>query len=254
MIEIIKTGKFYKTNYKHIVKFSGQAKTKIKKKYDIYILWYNSDFLINKIKQIRKSNILKNIFNKIKKNKNIYISVNNQINNYLSNPFNRWIKKFFFQNNNYTYKDSRSIYARIAFQIWYKQDKRWNNKDEDIFFYKILGHKNINTQIYYKQFKLKNFSKSYTPKLKFKNIRLINLIKLDKKIKKILKRKNTIKIHTITKQILQNNPDTLINNYILRKFGFNTKLIQKYIEYISKYIYQKKIKGRYKIISTKWII
>ncbi len=254
MIEIIRTGKFYKTNYQHIVKFSGQAKTKIKKKYNIYILWYNSDFLIKKIKQIRKSKILKNIFNKIKKNKNIYISVNNQLNNYLSNPFNRWVKNFVFQNHNHTYKDSRSIYARIAFQIWYKKDKKWKNKDEDIFFYKILGHKNLNTQIYYKQFKLKNFSALYIPKKKIKNIRLLNLIRLDKKIKKILKRKNTTKIHIVTKKIIQNNPDTLINNYILRKFNFNTKLIQKYIKFISKYIYQKKIKGRYKIISTKWII
>ncbi len=254
MIEIIKTGKFKKTNKKHIIEFSGQAKTKIKKKYNIYILWYKSDFVIKKINQIRNSEILKNIFKKIKKNKNKYISTNNKINNHLSNPFNRWIKKIIFENNNYTYKDSRSIYARIAFKIWYKKDKKWKNKDEDIFFYKILGHKNINTQIYYKQFKLKNFLQLYIPKLKIKNKRLINLIKLDKKIKKILKRKNTKKIHDITKQILKDNPQKLINNYVLRKFGFNTKLIQKYLQYISKYIYQKKIKGRYKIISTKWII
>ncbi len=123
-----------------------------------------------------------------------------------------------------------------------------------MFFYKILGHKNINSQLYYKQFKLTNFSNSYILKKKIKNIRLINLIKLNTKIKKILKRKNTHKIHEITKKIIKNNPNIIINNYLLRKFGFNTKLIQRYIKYISKYIYQKKIKGKYKIISNKWII
>ncbi len=71
-----------------------------------------------------------------------------------------------------------------------------------MFFYKILGHKNINSQLYYKQFKLTNFSNSYILKKKIKNIRLINLIKLNTKIKKILKRKNTHKIHEIIKKII----------------------------------------------------
>ncbi len=248
MIEIIKTGKFKKTKKKNILKFSGQAKTHKKKKYKIYLLWYNQKFFFKKIKQLRNSNILKNILNKIKKKKTKYLTIKNQINNYLSNSFNKWVKNIFFKNNNNTYKDSRSIYARIAFKLWFKKDKKWKNKDEDIFFYKILGHKNINSQMYYKRFKLNNFSKSYLPTFNKKKLRLTNLTKIDKKIHTILKRKNTYKIHKITKKILKNKPNTIINNYILRKFGFNTRLIQRYIKYISKYIKQKKIKGRYKLI------
>ncbi len=251
MIEIIKTGKFKLINKKNKIQFKGQAKNNNKKKkYKIYLLC-NSKLFLKKIKKLRKSKILKKIIYMINKRKNKYLSKNYQISNYLSNPFNRW-SKLFFQNKKRTYKDTRSIYSRICFKKWFKKDKKWKKYDEDMFFYKILGHKNINSQIYYKQFKLKNFEKKWKPKIK-KNKRFKKILNLDKKIHKIIKRKNAYRIHEITKKILINNDNTLINNYILRKFGFNTILIKKYIKYISKYINQKKINGRYKIIKKKII-
>ncbi len=253
MIEIIKTGKFKKTNKHNEIYFYGQAKN-FKKKYIIYILLYNSKFFIKKIKKLRNSIIIKNIINKIKKKKNKYISINNQISNYLSNPFNKWVKEF-FQNKKRTYKDSRSIYSRIAFEKWFKTDKKWKKYDEDMFFYKILGHTNINSQISYKQFKLFNFKKILIPKInKNNNIRLNNLYKLDNKLNKIIKRKTAYKIHEITKKIILKNPEKKITNYILRKYGFNTRLIQRYINFISKHINQKTKNGRYIYINKKNII
>ncbi len=121
-----------------------------------------------------------------------------------------------------------------------------------MFFYKILGHSNINNQIYYKQFKLIDFDKKWKPKNK--NLyRWKKLSKLDNKLFNIIKRKKAYRIHEITKKILLKNNDQIINNYILRKYGFNTKLIQRYLIYISKYINQKKINGKYKIIPNKII-
>ncbi len=249
MIEIIKTGLF-KYKKKNKIEFSGQAKTiHKKKKHNIYILWFNSKIFIKKIKTIRKSKLIKNILLKTKKK--LFISKNHQISNYLSNPFNKWVKNF-FKDKNRTYKDSRSIYSRISFETWFKKDKKWKKYDEDIFFYKILGHKSIYSQIYYKQFKLINFYSSYKYKKKNKknkNWKLKILSNLDKKIYKyIIKRKNS-KIHETTKKIIKKNKNKLINNYLLRKYGFNTKLIQRYVNFISKYINQKKINGRYKIIN-----
>ncbi len=250
MIEIIKTGKFKIKNKKNKIEFKGQAKTENKKKYNIYLLCKPKLF-IKKIKELRKNKILKKIIHKINKKKNKYLSKNYQISNYLSNSFNKYAK-LFFQNNKRTYKDTRSIYSRICFQKWFKKDKKWKKYDEDMFFYKILGHKTINSQIHYKQFKLKNFNKKWKPKLN-NNKRYKKLLNLDKDIKKIIKRKNALKIHEITKKILIKNDNEIINNYILRKFGFNTILIKRYIKYISKYINQKKIKGRYRIINKKII-
>ncbi len=252
MIEIIKTGKFKLTNKKNQLKFYGQVKTINKKPYNIYILLYNGSFFIKKIKQLRNSIIIKNIIKKIKKKNNKYLSKNYQISNYLSNSFNKWVK-YFFQDKKRTYKDSRSIYIRIAYKMWYKKDKKWKKYDEDMFFYKILGHKNITTQIYYKQFKIINFNNNILIN-KENNTRYNKLISIENKIKKIIKRKKAFKIYEISKKILLNNDNKLINTYILRKYGFNTILVQKYIKLISKFINQKKINGKYIINREKIII
>ncbi len=250
MIEIIKIGKFKIINKNYKIEFKGQAKIKNKKKYNIYLLCKPKLF-IKKINKIRNNKILKKIINNIKKKKNKYLSKNYQISNYLSNTFNK-ISKSFFNNEKRTFKDTRSIYSRICFEKWFTKDKKWKKYDEDMFFYKILGHNNINSQLYYKQFKLINFNKKWQPK-KNKNKKYKKLLKLDKKLYKIIKRKNAYKIHEITKKIILKNNEQLINNYLLRKFGFNTILIKKYIKFISKKINQKKIKGRYKIIRRKII-
>ncbi len=250
MIEIIKTGKFKKIKQKNKIEFKGQVKTKNKKKYNIYLL-YNPKLFIKKIKKIRNNKIFKKIIKNINKKKNKYLSKNYQISNYLSNSFNKW-SKLFFQDNKRTYKDTRSIYSRICFQKWFKKDKKWKKYDEDMFFYKILGHKTINSQIHYKQFKLKNFDEKWKPKIN-NNKRYKKILNLDKNIHKIIKRKKAYKIHEITKKILIKDDNKIINNYILRKFGFNTILIKRYVKYISKYINQKKINGRYKIIKKKII-
>ncbi len=249
MIEIVKIGKFKKVNFNKI-QFYGQAKTVEKKKYIIYTLIESKRF-IKKIKEVRKSIVLQKILKKIKNKNNKYQSINNQISNHLSNPFNKWVK-LFFQDKNRTYKDSRSIYARICFNKWFKKDKTWENKDEDIFFYKILGHKSIHSQIHYKQFKLKKYKSNWIPNKNiyyFKRINNLNL--LDNKLHKVIKRKASYKIHEITKKLIMKNPKIIINNYKLRKYGFNTRLIQRYIKFISKHIYQEKIKGRYRIKQNK---
>ncbi len=232
MIEIIYRGKF-KIYNKYKLYFKGQVKNNKNKKYKIYTL-LNTKIFIKNIKKLRSCKIIKNIFKKINKKKNILISKNAQISNYLSIYLNKWVKKF-FNDKKRTFKDSRSIYARITFKKWFNNDKKWKFKDEDIFFSKILGHRNINSQMYYKQFKLYNFSNKWKPK-KNKNILIKKLKLLDNKLNKIIKRKTSYRIHYITKKILKKNPNKKITSYILRKYGFNTKLIQRYIKFISKYI------------------
>ncbi len=244
MIEIIYRGKFKIFN-KNKLYFKGQVKNKKKKIYKIYTL-LNTNIFMKNIKKLRSCEIIKNILKKTQNKKNRLISKNAQISNYISPHLNKWVK-IFFNDKTRTYKDSRSIYARITFKKWFNNDKKWKFKDEDIFFSKILGHKNINSQMYYKQFKLQNFSNKWKPK-KYKNLILKKLKLLDNKLNKIIKRKKSYKIHYITKKIIKINPNKKITSYLLRKYGFNTKLIQRYIKFISKYINNNNKKKYNKII------
>ncbi len=234
MIEILQTGIFkYKNNYQ--LYFTGAAKTKYSDKtYCIYIL-YNTNIFLTKLQLLRNSIIFKKTYNKIYQNKEKYQSINSKINIYFAKIFNNWVKKFFGDYNR-TYKDSRSIYARIIYQKYFKTDKKWKYSDEDIFFYKNLCHKNIHSQLYYKQFKLLNFNSNWIPKKIYTDIRYNILNSLNNKIPKNMKIYTWQKIHNTTKNIILKHPLNIINNYSLRKYGFNYKLIRTYLIYINKYI------------------
>ncbi|PAU40705.1 protelomerase, partial [Klebsiella pneumoniae] len=86
-------------------------------------------------------------------------SENGRINAILATAFNPWVKTFLGDDRR-VYKDSRAIYARIAYEMFFRVDPRWKNVDEDVFFMEILGHDDENTQLHYKQFKLANFSRT----------------------------------------------------------------------------------------------
>lgn len=234
MIEILQTGIFtYRNSYQ--LYFTGAAKTKYSnKKYCIYILCDTNIFL-EKLKLLRNSIIFKTTHQKIYKNKEQYQSINSKINIYFAKIFNNWVKKF-FNDNHRTYKDSRSIYARIIYKKYFQTDKKWKYVDEDIFFYKNLCHKNIHSQLYYKQFKLLNFNINWKPHKVYTDIRLITLNTLNNKIPQNIKLHTWNKIHNTTKNIIIKHPLNKINNYALRKYGFNYKLIRMYLVHINKYI------------------
>ncbi|MBX4308959.1 telomere resolvase, partial [Mycobacterium tuberculosis] len=82
-----------------------------------------------------------------------------RINAILATAFNPWVKTFLGDDRR-VYKDSRAIYARIAYEMFFRVYPRWKNVDEDVFFMEILGHDDENTQLHYKQFKLANFSRT----------------------------------------------------------------------------------------------
>ncbi len=243
MIEIIKLGKFKKIN-KNLIKFKKQEKIS-SKTYNIYILC-NTSLFINKIKNLRKSKIIKKII-KETKNKKKYISVNTQISTKISSYLNKWVK-YFFKNNSRSYKDSINIYTKIVYEKWFKKNPKWININKNIIFSKIIGYKNKNTYLYQKKFKLYKFIINWKPVINTNilcNLQLQKLKSIDNKINKIIKRKKSYKIHETTKNIIEKEPTTIISSYKLRKFGFNPKLIQKYLNFISKYIKQTKINNKY---------
>ncbi|MFU2220481.1 protelomerase family protein, partial [Proteus mirabilis] len=153
-------------------------------------------------------------------------SENGRINAILAKAFNPWVKSF-FKDDRRVYKDSRAIYARIAYEMFFRVDPRWKNVDEDVFFMEILGHDDENTQLHYKQFKLANFSKTWRPNTGNENTRLEALQQLDDKMPGFARGDAGVRLHNTVKQLVEQDPSIKITNSTLRAFKFSPTMISR---------------------------
>lgn len=220
MIEILLTGQFKRKN-KYSVMFSGQAKKRTESENferEIYTL-IDSKLFIQKIKFLRSIPALDDIDEIIQKNIDCDRKIRNEktvINAIFSQHLSHFTKQF-FNDDRRVFKDSRSIYARIVYEKYFKTDKRWINVDEDVFFSEILGHDDDETQLHYKQFKLINFDPNYIPSYEFENYRLIALQKLDNDMPDLARLNAAVKIHQWVKEQISINPEANITTYSIRK-------------------------------------
>ncbi len=159
-----------------------------------------------------------------------YRSVNVRITSGLAKSFNEFAKDF-FKDSARTFKDTRAIYARITYEMWFRTDPRWKNVDEDVFFSEILGHDDEGTQLHYKQFKLHNFSRHWRPETGLENRRLAALQALDPEMPEFAKGDAGIRIHDAVKQLVEDGGDVVINTNTLRKAGFNPTLVRRYLDF-----------------------
>ncbi|MBJ3523918.1 protelomerase, partial [Salmonella enterica subsp. enterica serovar Rissen] len=157
-------------------------------------------------------------------------SANARINTILAAPFNAFAKDFFGDERR-VFKDTRAIYARIAYEAWFRYDARWQNVDEDVFFSEILGHDDENTQLHYKQFKLHNFSRSWRPGKGQENSRLAALQQLDGEMPGFARGDAGVRLHNAVKQLVEETPNAVINTNVLRKAGFNPLLVKRYLDF-----------------------
>lgn len=157
-------------------------------------------------------------------------SENARVSDMLSGGFNIWVKRF-FNDDRRVFKDSRAIYARIAYEMWFRHDPKWAGVDEDVFFGQLLGHEDESSQMHYKQFKLHNFSRTWKPDTGEDNQRLFHLQMLDDQMPGFARGDSAVRLHEAVKQIINENPEAKITNSTLRKHGFNTLLISRYLEF-----------------------
>lgn len=230
MIEVMVHGQFEVAG-KNTVKFTGQAK---KRHIDeevrtIYTLCDSSLF-------VDRLNLLRNCpaasdFDQVMAGGDVNDSrsENGRISSILGTAFSPWVKKF-FNDDRRMYKDSRSIYARIAYERWFRVDPRWADVDEDVFFSEILGHDDEGTQLHYKQFKLHNFSLSWKPETGQENSRLEALQQLDDLMPKFARGGAGVRLHEQVKKMVEADPSIVITNFNLRPYGFNTAMIKRYLE------------------------
>lgn len=231
MIEIMVHGEFEAAG-KNMVRFTGQAK---KRHVDdeartIYTLC-DSDLFIDRLKVLRSCPAASD-FDQVMAggDENDSRSENGRISSILGTAFSPWVKRF-FNDDRRMFKDSRSIYARIAYELWFRVDPRWANVDEDVFFSELLGHDDEGTQLHYKQFKLHNFSLSWKPETGQENARLAALQALDDDMLGFARGDRGVRLHEQVKRMVEEDPGIVITNYNLRPFGFNTTMIKRYLEF-----------------------
>lgn len=232
MIEIMWLGEFTATG-RYTVEFKGQAKKRSDSEdtaRTIYTLC-DSKLFIEKLNLLRSCPAASDFHEVIIGYGELDTrSENQRVKDILAKAFNPWVKNFFGDDRR-VFKDSRAIYARIAYEMWFRHDPKWQNKDEDVFFSEILGHDDENTQLHYKQFKLLNFTRTWRPETGVENQRLANLQKLDDEMPGFARGDAGVRLHNTVKEIIEANPDAKITNSTLRQYGFNSPLIRRYLEF-----------------------
>ncbi|MDU3894957.1 MAG: protelomerase family protein [Enterobacter sp.] len=232
MIEIMFQGEFTVSG-KYTVNFSGQAKKRSEDKSvtrTIYTLC-EAKLFVELLTELRSCSAASD-FDEVVKGygKDDTRSENGRINAILAKAFNPWVKSFFGDDRR-VYKDSRAIYARIAYEMFFRVDPRWKNVDEDVFFMEILGHDDENTQLHYKQFKLANFSRTWRPEIGDENTRLVALQKLDDEMPGFARGDAGVRLHETVKQLVEQDPSAKITNSTLRAFKFSPTMISRYLEF-----------------------
>lgn len=234
MIEIMVQGDFEPINH-HEMTFIGQAKKRTGEDTGrrIYCLCDTKTFIerLNILRHSPAAADLVELVNYVPENETR--SGNAMVNTRLSVAFNPFVKDF-FNDDRRVYKDSRAIYARIVYEQYFNTDPRWKECDEDVFFSEILGHDDENTQLHYKQFKLRNFSTTWRPTFSSDNPRLVALQALDDDMPGLANGDAAVRLHTWVKELIANDPSAKITTYTIRKqYGGNPAFAKRYLDYVA---------------------
>ena len=157
-------------------------------------------------------------------------SLNAMIASRVGSPLNTYAKEF-FEDQKRTLKDTRAIYARISYELWFKRDPRWRKTDEDVFFAELLGHDDETTQMHYKQFKVHDCDPDFTPETEQRSGRLARLAEYDGLMAELANGDAAEKLHAAVKAQLQQDPATKFTQSLISKLtGAYRPLIQRYME------------------------
>ena len=135
------------------------------------------------------------------------------------------------EKQNRLFKDTRTIYARIAYDLFYKSDARWKGKDEDVFWRDILGHEGLKALQNYKQFEV-DYSEPVIDESADADVlpegsRLAKLAAIDADV---AERKAFTKLHDYAKERITEDPQTIITkSQLIRFVGAGRKVIEDYL-------------------------
>ncbi len=211
-IEIIHTGNFVVKKSNELT-FTGQAKKRdtdeVDKPRDIYCL-IDSKVFVDAFKWLRSTPAIKSIVSGEAENRADHKSINEVIKGKIS-PYLSVFAKNFFIDKYRVAKDTRGLYGRICYERWYRIDKRWQKKDDNIFFIELFGHESINSQAYYMSYILQNYSGKFEVNNKSDNERWTELCSLDDVMPEIARMNAAVDIHNYVKEEVLINPNAEFN-------------------------------------------
>ncbi|WP_445364872.1 protelomerase family protein (plasmid) [Microbulbifer sp. ANSA001] len=157
-------------------------------------------------------------------------SLNAKIASRVGAPLNTYAKEFFADKKR-VLKDTRSIYARICYELWFHRDPRWKKSDEDVFFAELLGHDDETTQMHYKQFKVAGCDPDFEPETEQRSGRLEQLAEFDEMMPDMANGDAAVKIHQKVKEQLEKDPETkFTQSFLINLTKAYRPLIKRYME------------------------
>lgn len=232
-IEILIQGQFKKLD-SHRLLFNGQAKKRTENddfERVIYTL-IDADVVLNAIAALRALPQAQSLLDHEVDDLDVR-SKNAVVNGRVASPINTFAKQF-FKDESRVLKDTRAIYARICYELWFKVDPRWKTKDDDVFFAELLGHEDETTQMHYKSFKVFDCNPEFVP-VESKRLnragRLERLSEFDGVMSSMSKGDSAENLHQRVKKMLADNPALRVTqNYLFKETGAYRPLIERYLE------------------------
>jgi hypothetical protein len=213
-VEVLLTGGFT-PKAKNTLLFTGQAKKRDGDD-DVERLIYSlvdSRVISSAFSVLRSSATVKSLISGEAK-ENDYRDENSRLSGKISPHLSEFAKSFFIDPRR-VFKDTRGIYGRICYQRWYLTDRRWANKDENIFFAELFGHSDVNSQSHYMPYQLTNFNADYEPNTDSVNERWEKLCELDEDMPPLARLDAAVELHNTVKDMVLENPAIVLTQTML---------------------------------------
>lgn len=236
-IEVLVQGEFEKID-QYNLRFIGQAKKRegvTNEEMIIYTL-VEADKVLDAIDSLRSYPNILGLQN-LEPDRNY--SVNALVHNRTSGPLNEFIDSLLKtkpitspeadSQRNWLFKDTRAIYTKICFELFFKTDPRWKKKDENMFYKELLGHDELDTQAHYMQFKIINAGGDYEPIVIDADKRRLEAVKEMTDNEWIQGSKARQSLHQFVIELLTEQPWRTIIASDLRK-GRNYKMVKQYMD------------------------
>ncbi|PMK63278.1 hypothetical protein BCT93_12350 [Vibrio lentus] len=230
-VEVFHFGQF-EVSSKHSLKFTGMRKSKVKSTQEFKIpALIDSDLVVDALNRLRSTTRYTSLIDRLnglnlheaefarKINQSIAADLNKLI-NVKMNPENK-------QGLKWVFKDSRAIYARMAYATYTANAKKAGRvpQQEINYFKETLLHTDMNETLSYLQFQLTDADKlnAYQiDKAKHEGESLtfadrLPLLEAMREIPEINQYKSMVAIHRWVESYIASNPDAVVNGGVIRR-------------------------------------
>ncbi|MGR3238550.1 protelomerase family protein [Vibrio vulnificus] len=241
-IEVLFQGDFEKIDNNRLM-FTGQAKKRggvTGDEMEIYSL-ADSNVVLKALSRLRSfSNIASLAGLKAER----HYSVNELVSNRTAGPLNKFMRDLIDRfpitleghRRDWVFKDTRAMYAKTCFELFFKDDKRWAKKDENMFYQELLGHHDTEAQNHYMQFKIHNAGAKWEPIVDDSPERRINAMKAMSNNEWIMARESRSSLHKAVVEMLEQDPWRTIKPIDIRKDNTggsrNYTMVKQYLEVV----------------------